>query len=75
MIVNLRQKLEKLYLEKRQHEKIAACLDTLEQEFSSTEDMPKEFICEGMLLYLAQQKIPTFEPELEKLSELIHQHS
>lgn len=67
----LRKKLHEVKLEKRDFEKIAASLDLLESEFSTIEQEPKEYIIEGMLLYLEKQKIPGFAEMLDQLINLI----
>lgn len=72
VIVKLRLQLQQIELDQHQLEEISGCLDALENEFSSIQQKPKEYICEGLLLYLAKQKIPGFEHGLQQLTKLIH---
>lgn len=67
----LRTKLQKASLTKQDVEKITASLDLLESEFSTTEQKPREFMIEGMLLYLEKQKIPGFAELLPQLTQMI----
>lgn len=72
IISALRSTLNQIKLEKKHFEKIVACLDTFEDEFSKTEVEPREHIIEGLLLYLDKQKLSDLDADLHKLSNLIH---
>ncbi len=72
LIHRLRTKLGEAKLEKRECDKIAASLDLLENEFATIEHKPREYIIEGMILYLEKQKIPGFAETLEQLINVVH---
>lgn len=72
LIGSLRTKLQEIKLEKKRFEQIFSCLDTLEEELSDPEDGPREYIVEGLMLYLRNQKLPTIDPELTQLNRLMH---
>lgn len=71
----IRTKLSSLLLPPKQLTQITACLDTLENAFSqSSNDFPEEYLIEGLLLYLKNQKIPQFEEYVNKLITLFRKH-
>lgn len=72
LIGGLRAKLQEIRLEKKRFEQILSCLGTLEEEISDPEDGLREYIIEGLLLYLRNQKLTALEPELVQLNRLIY---
>lgn len=72
LIGGLRAKLQEIKLEKKRFEQILSCLGTLEEELSDPEDGPREYIVEGLMLYLRKQKLSALEPELAQLNRLIY---
>lgn len=67
----LRKNLQNVHLGKQDYEKISDCLDLLENEFISIDQEPREYIIEGLLLYLEKQKLPGFAKKLDQLTNLI----
>lgn len=74
-LAEIRAILSSLLLPPKQLTQITACLDTLENAFSqSSNDLPEEYLIEGLLLYLKNQKIPQFEDCVNQLITLFHKH-
>jgi AcrR family transcriptional regulator len=70
-IEHMRSKLISLDLEKKQSEKIHSSLEALENELFSCTQEPREYIAEGILLYLQNQNIQALQAELEELAEAV----
>ncbi|WP_028401331.1 TetR/AcrR family transcriptional regulator [Ectobacillus panaciterrae] len=68
LIRHINRKIGLLELDKKLSEKMLSSLHAFEQEFFHHDEKPREYIAEGLLLYLKKQGIPELEKELDQLA-------
>ncbi|UOE76147.1 TetR/AcrR family transcriptional regulator [Parageobacillus thermoglucosidasius] len=73
-IAHLQKKLLSLSLDKKVQHKIHAALDALEAELMNEESAPKEYVVQGILLYIEKQHIPAFADDLASLAKAVQQY-
>jgi AcrR family transcriptional regulator len=70
LIFNIKEKIKQSGYEQKKRQQIHSALETLEQEFKN-EEGPREYIVEGLLLYLKNQEVPEVKEELDSLGKLV----
>lgn len=66
IISRIRDAIDSLTISQKQRDKLVLSLDAIENEFSQTQQEPREHIVQGLLLYMQKQKV--LESDLQELS-------
>ncbi|UOY92988.1 TetR/AcrR family transcriptional regulator [Ectobacillus sp. JY-23] len=67
----MRNILQDIEMNKKQRDGMLSSLDALENEFANLQQEPREYIVQGLLLYMKQPNIPELNPHLQTISQLL----
>ncbi|BDG45692.1 MULTISPECIES: TetR/AcrR family transcriptional regulator [Parageobacillus] len=73
-IAHMQKKILSLSLDKKIQHEIYAALDALEAELMNEESAPREYVVQGILLYIEKQHIPSLADDLASLTEVVQQY-
>lgn len=73
-ISQMQKKILSLSLDQKIQHELHAALDTLEAELVNKESAPREYVVQGILLYIESQHIPTLIDDLAALAETVRKY-
>jgi AcrR family transcriptional regulator len=73
-IAHMQKKILSLSLDKKIQHELHAALDTLEAELMNEESAPREYVVQGILLYIESQHISVLADDLALLTETVRQY-
>jgi TetR/AcrR family transcriptional regulator, cholesterol catabolism regulator len=73
-IAHMQKKILSLSLDKKIQHELHGALDTLEAELMNEESAPREYVVQGILLYIENQDIALLADDLASLAEIVQQY-